>query len=66
LIGSVVALGIVFTILPLFISWFIRLRYKYLATYTADRGIINRKNYDTIDEQLIEGINRFKKEKLTI
>jgi ABC-type multidrug transport system permease subunit len=65
-IGLIATLIIISTILPLFLSWFIRFRYKYLATSTTDRGMINRKNYDAIDEQLIEGINRFKKEKLTI
>jgi hypothetical protein len=51
-----------YAVVPICLYVFIRLRYRYLTANNFENPLL-RKNYDGVDEQLIEGINQFKRKK---
>jgi hypothetical protein len=54
-----------YAVLPIMLYWFIRIRYRYLTSVNFENPLL-RKNYDTVDEQLIDGINKFKRKRPTL
>jgi hypothetical protein len=48
---------------PTLLSFFIKIRYKYWSANAIDNSGSQRwKSYDVVDEQLIAGINKTKRE----
>jgi hypothetical protein len=61
IIGVLSSIGIMCYLIPFLLKIFIQIRYRYLSSSSVDRGTVLHKNYDSIDEQLIDGINKFKR-----
>jgi hypothetical protein len=66
IIGVLCSIAILYSIVPIFLYLFIRIRYKYLSRVSSVENPLLRKNYDEIDEQLLEGINKFKRKRPTL
>jgi hypothetical protein len=54
-----------YAVVPACLYLFVRLRYRYLLSNNFENPLL-RKNYDAVDEQLIDGINQFKRKKPTL
>jgi hypothetical protein len=65
IIGILASLPTLYAIVPFCLYVFVRLRYRYLLSSNFENPLL-RKNYDLVDEQLIDGINRFKRKKPTL
>lgn len=63
--GLIASLAIMYSVIPICLYLFIRLRYRYLSSNNFENPLL-RKNYDVVDEQLIDGINKFKRQKPTL
>lgn len=61
LIGFLVSLVVAKVIAPMFCAFFLAIKHKYLKNLTARS--LTQKNYDTIDEELIDGVNKVKKQR---
>ncbi len=59
LIGFLISVFVAKFIAPIFSAFFLTIKHKYLKNLTA-RALV-QKNYDTIDEELIDGVNKVKK-----
>jgi hypothetical protein len=57
--------AILYGIVPVLLYWFIGLRYRYLLSTNVENPLL-RKNFDVVDEQLIDGINKFKRKRPTL
>jgi hypothetical protein len=65
IIGVVVSAAVVMYVLPLILVYFISIRYAYLRS--VSRNSENTKfSYDTVDEQSLSGINKFKRTSVTL
>ncbi|MDR0674684.1 MAG: hypothetical protein LBF36_00210 [Mycoplasmataceae bacterium] len=60
IIGIFASIPTIYAVVPICLYAFIRLRYRYLTSNNFENPLL-RKNYDAIDEQLIDGINQFKR-----
>lgn len=61
LIGLLVSLVVAKVIAPMFCAFFLAIKHKYLKNLTTRS--LTQKNYDTIDEELIDGVNKVKKQR---
>jgi hypothetical protein len=65
IVGILASIPVMYGVVPICLYAFIRLRYRYLLSSNFENPLL-RKNFDVIDEQLIDGINRFKRKKPTL
>jgi hypothetical protein len=65
LFGIIISILILLTITKTILFLFMRLRYKYKVKVTQN-NIFFIKNYDNIDEQNIDNINKFEHNKITL
>jgi hypothetical protein len=58
-----VSVPALYAVVPVCLYAFVSLRYRYLLSNNFENPLL-RKSFDMIDEQLIDGINQFKRKKL--
>jgi preprotein translocase subunit SecF len=66
IIGTVGSIAVLYSVVPFFLYLFIRLRYHYLLRTSNIENPLLRKNYDPVDEQLLDDINKFKRKRPTL
>jgi hypothetical protein len=65
IVGILVSLVVVLSVTKSILLWFIIARYRYVQAVSQNEFFFQH-NFDKIDEQSIDGINKFKRIKITL